>query len=182
MLEHFRRNASRDGIAVEPSLLTWEELTCHYVQAFDVVMCRGGASFLYAGGWDVDAPPQRETVTSAVGQFVACVRPGGRLYVDMIPADSLAGREPKRTTYPPLNVGGHRVELEETLTNDPDKGIRIWRARLTIDGAHHEFKRRSHYLRQDELLDILGAAGLTDVRQEAVPGERYDVFTGKRPS
>lgn len=181
MLEHFRRNASRAGAEVVPALLTWDKLSSHYSALFDVVMCRGGASFLYAGAWDEDVEPELSAVTTAIGQFVACIRPGGRLYADMISAEGLAHREPQRTVHPPLVIGDHVVELEEELINDPGRGLRIWRSHLTIDGTRHEFRRRSHYLGQDELVGILTSAGLTDVRKEAVPGEHYEVFTGRRP-
>jgi hypothetical protein len=45
-------------------------------------MCRGGGSLLYAGTWDDDRPLDRDALTDAVRQFVECLRPGGRLYVD----------------------------------------------------------------------------------------------------
>jgi SAM-dependent methyltransferase len=182
MLEHFRRNALREGVGIQPAQVRWEELSAHHGEAaFDVVMCRG-CSLLYAGTWDDDQPPDRTLLTGAIQEFVACIRPGGRLYVDTSSAESLRAREPQWTRRPRFTVGTHSVELREVVTNDPDRGIRIWQSWLDIDGVTYEFERRSHYLPHDQLVDLLAGAGLVDIQQEQMKSEHYQVFTGKRPA
>ena len=181
MLEHFRENARGAGLAVEPLQLLWEALFDHFAGAFDVVMCRGGGSLVYAGTWDEDLPPDRGAVTTAVRNFYDCLRPGGRLYVDTTRAEDLARAEPQRARHPTIVVDGHTVELEEEVTNYPDRGMRVWRSRLRVDGTTHEFARRSHYFSHDEFTGLLTAAGFVDVQPEPVRGETYAVFVGRRP-
>jgi SAM-dependent methyltransferase len=181
MLERFRENARAAGLAVEPVRLLWEELSDRFAGSFDVVMCRGGGSLIYAGTWDEDLPPSRDAIRAAVGSFYDCLRPGGRLYVDTTRAEDLARSEPQRALHPGLVVDGHVVELEEEITNHPERGIRVWRSRLVVDGTTYEFSRRSHYLPHDELTGLLGDAGFVDVHAEPVRGETYAVFVGRRP-
>lgn len=179
MLAHFRHNAA--DLALTPHRVRWEDLAEHFgPQRFDVVMCRG-CSFLYAGTWDNDSQPDRRTLLATMQQFVACLRPGGRLYLDTARADSLAGTGWSHSPSRSLTIGAHLVELEEWLTNKPDEKIRLWRSRLTIDGRVHEFERRSHYLSHGELVTLMTEAGLVNVRAEQVEGEYYQVFTGRRP-
>ncbi|ALG13353.1 class I SAM-dependent methyltransferase [Kibdelosporangium phytohabitans] len=178
MLTHFRRNAA--GLGLEPQCVRWEDLAGHFGPGrFDVVMCRG-CSFLYAGTWDNDSQPDRGALVAIMRQFVACLRPGGRLYVDTARADSLAAQGWSHSPRRGLTIGTHHVELEEWLTNKPDEGIRLWHSRLTVDGRVHEFERRSHYLPHSELVALMTSAGLVDVRAEHVEGEYYQVFTGRR--
>jgi SAM-dependent methyltransferase len=181
MLDHFRRHARRAGVTLDAVLLRWDELSDHFGAVFDVVMCRGGGSLLYAGTWDDDRPLDRDALTDAVGQFVECLRPAGQLYVDTTRAENLARRDPHRIRHPQLAIGEHIVELEEVLTTDREHRVRIWRSRLRVDDATYDFERRSHYLPHDELVALLLRAGLTDVHEQQVRGESYTVFTGKRP-
>ena len=181
MLEHFRRNAHRLGVGIQPMHVRWEELSAHHGEAtFDVVMCRG-CSLLYAGTWESNRSPDRAALTAAINEFIACIRPGGRLYVDVSSAESLECREPQWTRRPRLTVGTHSLGLKEVVTNDPERGIRSWRSWLDIDGVTYEFERRSHYLPHDQLVDLLADAGLVDIRKEKVQSEHYEVFTGRRP-
>ncbi len=178
MLGHFRRNAARAGVRMPVSRVRWEDLARHHGRAFDVVMCRG-ASFPYAGTWDADSPPSRATLAASVRQFVACLRPGGRLYLDIPHRSDVARRGPQRVRHPRLRVGGHTVDLEETVTNHPDRRIRRWETRLTVDGRTTTFERRSHLLWPDELEALFRGAGLRDVRRESVRGEHYQVYSGR---
>jgi SAM-dependent methyltransferase len=180
MLRHFRRNAR--GVEVEPVLARWEELAGeHGTGRFDVVLCRG-CSFLYAGTWDRDLPPDRAALATAMAQFVACLRPGGRLYVDTAREESLSAAGWQPSPRRRLVIGSRRVELEERLMNVPDDGIRVWQSRLTIDGRKYEFERRSHHLRHDELTALMSDAGLVEISRQQVAGEHYQVFTGRRPA
>lgn len=179
MLRHFRRNVARAGLAIESDHVRWEHLAGRHRSAFDVVMCRG-ASFPYAGTWDRDAEPDRAALTASMEQFATVLRPGGRLYVDTTHADDLARVGPQINRFPSLVVAGHAVEVVEVITNQPHLGIRVWHTFLTVDGITHEFQRRSHYLRPNELVDLLTAAGLVDVRAEEIPGEHYQVYSAVR--
>lgn len=181
MLEHFRRNAERQGVSPEATQSRWEELSTHHGEGrFDVVMCRG-CSFLYAGTWDADAEPDRTILATAMRQFVACVKPGGRLYIDIARAADLDDPEPQWTPQRTLIIGDHRVELREVVRNHPDKDIRVWHSWLEVDGRSYEFERRSHFLRHEQLVDLMTTAGLVDVRPETVAGEHYEVYAGHRP-
>lgn len=182
MLAHFRENARKAGLAVEPLQLLWEQLAGRFLGVFDVVMCRGGGSLIYAGTWDENLPPDRNAVTTALQSFYDCLRPGGRLYVDTTRADDLARPEPQREQHPTRVVDSHVVELEEEVANYPQEGIRVWRSWLRIDGTTHEFVRRSHYFSHEEFADMLTGAGFADVHPETVCGETYAVFVGSRPT
>ncbi|MGQ0679985.1 MAG: class I SAM-dependent methyltransferase [Actinomycetota bacterium] len=177
MLDHFRRNAKVLGVGVEPSQARWEELRRHFSTRFDVVMCRGG-SFPYAGTWDKDVPPNRDSLSQALDQFVACLADGGRLYIDTTQSDELPPHGWAR--HPDLVVGSHLVQLEERVDADPEQGIRIWHSRLVLDGVSYDFERRSHYLPHKHMTELLTNAGLQWVRRDTVPGEHYDVFVGTR--
>src|SRR5262249_23728488 len=114
-------------------------------------------------------------------QFAAMVRPGGRLYVDIMDADTLARREPDHSVYPPVRVGDRTVELKEMIINDFEARTRVWKSTLMVDGVPHEFSRHSHKIDHGELVSMLTGAGLVDVRAESMPSERYQVFTARRP-
>ena len=181
MLELFHRNVAERGVDLRADLVRWEELTDHHgPAAFDVVMCRG-CSLLYAGTWDADTRPDRTVLVAAIGQFAACVRPGGRLYVDTARGADLDRRDALWSPVREMRLDGHHIELREVVVNRPDEALRSWRSWLTIDGVTHEFARTSHYLRTEELIGLLTEAGLTDVHREHVEGEHYDVIVGRRP-
>lgn len=180
MLAHFRRNAEARGVLPTATRARWEELSeVHGTGAFDVVMCRG-CSLLYAGTWDEDGEPDREILTSAVKQFVACLRPGGRLYVDIAHRADLESLAAQWSPVRELTIGDHHIELREVVSNRPDDRTRVWRSWLTVDGVTHEFARRSHHLGHEELVELLTDAGLVDVHPEPIPGEHYAVFVGTR--
>jgi SAM-dependent methyltransferase len=180
MLGHLRRNLRLEGLSVPWAQVRWEWLGHLFPESFDVILCRG-ASFPYAGTWDIDATPDRRALDDSMHQFAAALRPGGRLYLDTIRAADLASTEPQVGRHPRLTVGGHRIDLDEVVTNHPDRGIRIWRARITVDGTAHEFTRRSHLLTADQLTALMTAAGLVDVRRVEIAGEHYEVYTATRP-
>jgi SAM-dependent methyltransferase len=180
MVSIFARNARSAGLAVVPTLVEWKRLPSVFGPVFDVVMCRG-SSLVYAGTWDDDVEPSRTAVGDAVASFVRCLRDGGRLYVDTTSRVNLRATEPVRTSYPPIELDGHRVRVEEVIENDVARRRRTWRSTLTVDGAEFSFSRRSYYLRHEELERMMVRAGLTDVGRADVRGEHYDVFVGRRP-
>lgn len=181
MLRHLERNARLEAVDVAPHQVLWEDLRQYFGPVFDVVMCRGGGSYLYAGTWDTDGTPTGDALSGSVRQFIDCVRPGGRLYVDVTRAEDLARTEPQWSRRPRLLVGQHTVDLEELITLEPERGMRVWHSWLSIDGTCHEFERRSHFLPHDALVGLLREGGLEDVHAEPVPGEHYDVYVGRRP-
>lgn len=147
---------------------------------FDVVMCRG-CSLIYAGTWDTEAEPDWSALVSAVENFVGCLRPGGRLYVDTTREEDLHGEYPQVEEHAPRIVDGHRVQWREHITADPQARVRCWRVSLRIDDSSVSFERKSHYVPHAELASVLEQAGLEDVSRVEVPGERYAVFVGRRP-
>lgn len=44
-----------------------------------------------------------------------------------------------------------------------------------------EFRRHSHTIGSDELVQILKDCGLVDIRPTEIAGEYYDIFTAQRP-
>jgi SAM-dependent methyltransferase len=180
MLAHLCRNLQLEGLSIPWAQVRWEWLGHLFPESFDVIMCRG-ASFPYAGTWDTNATPDRGALDDSIRQFAASLRPGGRLYLDTIRAADLARAEPQLVRHPTLAVGAHRIDLDEVITNQPDRGLRIWHARITVDGTSHEFTRRSHFLTADQLTGLMTAAGLVEVRQVRVSGEHYEVYTAIRP-
>ncbi|MCX4746930.1 class I SAM-dependent methyltransferase [Kitasatospora sp. NBC_01287] len=181
MLRHFRRNAKDAGLAVEPSLLLWSELPRRHAGEFDVVINRGGGNYKYAGAWEQEKLPDRGAMAEAIGQWVRCVRPGGRFYVDIASDSDAGGADSWETEHPPMLVGEHRVELTERIAVDRARGVRSWESRLVVDGTAHEFRRLSHSITSEELVQILRDCGLVDIRLTEVAGEHYDIYTAIRP-
>jgi len=181
MLAHFRRNARLEGLDVRPQQMLWEELPDRYAGQFDVVLNRGCGNYRYAGAWDGCGLASRQEMARAISQWVACVRPGGRFYVD-IPREEDPGATHSPITHRPLMlIGDHAVELSERIAVDPTSDIRTWTTWLSLDGVDYEFERRAHHIRHEELRDILTGCELVDVRQIDIPGEYYDVFCATRP-
>jgi SAM-dependent methyltransferase len=178
MLARFRGKAQREGVALEPRQVRWQDLARSYPRAFDVVMCRG-CSLIYAGTWDTAADPDWSALVSAVENFAACLRPGGRLYVDITPEAELYGEYPQVEEHPPRTVDGHRVQWREVLTADPAARVRTWQTALTIDGESFEIERKSHFLPHGDFTRLLEDVGLHDVSPVEVPGERYAVFSAR---
>ena len=182
MLEHFARNARLEGVDARALRVPWDELPGRYAGVFDVVLNRGCGNYRYAGVWDHGGLADRGAMAEAISHWVACLRPGGRLYVD-IPPDPPAGVPPTSTTrHPTLLVGGHVVDLDERIAVDHRTGIRTWSTRLTVDGRTYEFERRAFHVEAGELVATLADCGLADVHRVDVPGEFYDVYCGVRPA
>ena len=178
MLERFRSNAEAAGVPIEPRQALWEELDRLYPASFDVVICRG-CSFIYAGTFETDAEPDRGALEASLRSMVACLRPGGRLYVDTTQEEHLDGEE--WSSHPPRTIDGHRIEIDERVIADPEAGRRRWNVQLRIDDASFDFERHSHYLPHAEFAQLLESGGLVDVGKADVTGERYAVFEGRKP-
>jgi len=180
MLERFRKKAQAAGLQIEPLQVRWEELGERFPAMFDVVMCRG-CSLIYAGTWDTEADPDWSKLVAATENFVRCVRPGGRLYVDTTREEDLYGKYPQIEEHPPRTIDGHQVQWREYLTADPRARVRNWQVSLQIDDATFSFERKSHYIPHAEFVALLTDAGLQDIGRVEIPGERYAVFVGRRP-
>lgn len=180
MLERFRRKARAAGVALEPRQARWQELGALYPSSFDVVLCRG-CSLIYAGTWDTDADPDWSAFVTAVENFVRCLRPGGRLYVDTTTEEDLHGEYPQVEEHGPHLIEGHRVQWRERVTADADAGVRSWHVTLRVDDTLVGFERKSHYVPHAKFVKVLEDAGLADIGPVEIPGERYAVFVGRRP-
>lgn len=181
MLAHFRRNASVNEVDLDAELVLWEDLPRRYGSTFDVVMNRGGASYIYAGAWDEEGLAERSAMSEALGQFAACLRPGGRFYVDITRAADLERIEPSVAVHPTMLVGDHVVNVAEEIGINRDTMIRTWHGVLTVDGQEYEFRRHCRPLQHSDLIDILTGFGLVNVRKTPINGEYYDVYTATRP-
>jgi SAM-dependent methyltransferase len=182
MLGHFRRNARLQGLSVTPQRVLWQDLPTRYAGRFDVVLNRGGGNYRYAGAWDRGGLASRSAMAEAIGQWVACVRPGGRFYIDIPPEEPATGAPPEITCRPALLIGRHTAELSERIAVDPVSRIRTWTTWLVLDGVRYTFERRAHHIRHKELFAMLIGCGLVEVRQIDVPGEHYDIFCAVRPA
>jgi SAM-dependent methyltransferase len=179
MLERFRRKAHAAGATLEPQQARWEALGALYPAMFDVVLCRG-CSLIYAGTWDTDADPDWSAFVTSVENFVRCLRPGGRLYVDTTTESDLHGTYPQVAEYGPHVIDGHRVQWREEVTAKPDAGVRSWQVSLRVDDEPVSFERKSHYVPHANFVKVLEDAGLENVGPVEIPGERYAVFVGRR--
>jgi SAM-dependent methyltransferase len=179
MLERFRSNAQAADVELEPLQARWEELDALYEAEFDVVLCRG-CSFLYAGTFDSNAEPDRSALERSISNFVHCLRPGGRVYVDAPHEEGLDDEDPQWTEHPPRMIDGHQIEMRERVIANPEAGIRRWNVQLSVDGAPFALERKSHYMPHAELLGLLQNAGLEEVGRADVSGERYAVFVGRK--
>ncbi|TDC81662.1 class I SAM-dependent methyltransferase [Micromonospora sp. KC606] len=181
MLRHFRRNARIEGLDIKPVLLDWADLPGRYDREFDVVINRGGGNYIYAGVWEEEGLAAESAMAEAIGQWAACVRPGGRLYVDTTRAQDLDRTEPQIVRHPTMVIGDHRVDIVEQVSIDRVRRRRAWESELTVDGVRTNFRRRSHYIRHEQLLAALRDLGLEGIRREPIRGEFYDVYTATRP-
>jgi hypothetical protein len=50
---------------------------------------------------------------------------------------------------------------------------------LKVNGTAHEMTRHSHYLPHSELVEMLAACGLRNIRKEQIHGEHYTVFVAE---
>jgi Methylase involved in ubiquinone/menaquinone biosynthesis len=180
MLERFRHVAKAADIPIEPVQALWEELGELYAGSFDAVLCRG-CSFIYAGTFEADVPPDWSALESSLRSFVRCLRPGGRLYLDCPKEEDMQDEDSGWMKHPPRTIDGHQIEIEERLFTDRTARQRRWMVQLRIDDASTEFERRSHYLPHAEFAGLLQDAGLEDVGRADVTGERYAVFVGRSP-
>jgi SAM-dependent methyltransferase len=180
MLERFSRNALVAGVPIEPVQALWEELEGLYAGQFDAVLCRG-CSLVYAGTFESDADPDRSAMEASVRSLAGCLRPGGRLYVDCPKEEALREDDSGWMKHVPRTIDGRHIEVEERLVADREARIRHWSVQLRIDEASFDFQRRSHLVPHDEFAALLEGAGLEDVGPAEIGGERYAVFTGRRP-
>ena len=178
MLAAFRRNAVNAGVTVVPQCVLWADLSKHFQGEFDVVMCRG-SSLIYAGAWESERIQDRSAMWEALRSFADCVAPGGVLYVDTTSEANLELRDPENNAYEPRVIDGKTVELSEVVSTDRKNRIRTWKSMLKVDGAAHEITRYSHYLPHEELIEMLQACGLRNIRKEQISGEHYTVFVAK---
>lgn len=180
MLRHFRRNAALEGLEAEAELVSWEELPERYADQFDVVMNRGGGNYIYAGTWENGGLAGHEEMAEAIRQWIACVRPGGRFYVDITREEDLTRVGPQVSAHPTMLIGEHRVDITERIEIDHSTGVRVWHSDLVIDGERYEFERRCRFLPHGRLVSILEKSGLDHVRKTPIKGEYYDIYTAVR--
>ena len=88
-------------------------------------------------------------------------------------------RDPENNTYELRVIDGKTVELSEVVSTDRNNRIRTWKSMLKVDGTAHEITRYSHYLPHEELIEMLQACGLRNIRREKISGEHYTVFVGE---
>ncbi len=178
MLAAFRRNAKSAGLNVVPHCVLWADLSKYFQGGFDIVMCRG-SSLIYAGTWESERIQDRSAMWEALQSFADCVAPGGVLYVDSTSEANLELKEPEKNTYEARVIDGNTVELSEVVSTDRVHRVRTWKSMLKINGTAHEITRYSHYLPHEELIEMLQACGLRNIRKEQISGEHYTVFLGE---
>jgi SAM-dependent methyltransferase len=178
MLTRFRASARRCGLDVSPLQRRWENLGREFPDQFDAVLCRG-SSLIYAGTWDMDAPPDRGVLERSVSGLAACVAPRGRLYVDTTKKEDLRRKRTCARSYLEL-VDGQVVTVDECIDADAEAGVRTWSAVVEFAGRQIRFRRRSHLLAHETLVAMLRSAGLVDVRPVDIDGENYDVYVARR--
>jgi SAM-dependent methyltransferase len=178
MLAAFRKNAAHGGLAVVPHCVLWADLSRYFQGEFDIVMCRG-SSLIYAGAWESDRIQDRSAMWEALRSFSDCVAPGGVLYVDTTSEANLEIKEPEKNNYEARIVDGNTVELSEVVSTDRVNRVRTWKSMLKVNGTVHEMTRHSHYLPHSELVEMLEACGLRNIRKEQIQGEHYTVFVAE---
>jgi len=115
----------------------------------------------------------------ALRSFADCLAPNGVLYVDTTCEANLELKEPEKNTYETRVIDGNAVALSEVVSTDRVKRVRTWKSMLKINGIQHEITRFSHYLPHSELVEMLEACGLRNVRKEQIQGEHYTVFVAE---
>ena len=115
----------------------------------------------------------------ALRSFADCVAPGGVLYVDSTSEANLELKQAEKNTYEARVIDGNKVELSEVVSTDRVNRVRTWKSMLKINGAAHEMTRYSHYLPHSELVEMLKACGLRNIRKEQISGEHYTVFVAE---
>ncbi len=178
MIAAFRRNATRAGLTVVPHCVLWADLSRYFQGEFDIVMCRG-SSLIYAGAWESERIQDRSAMWEALRSFADCVAPGGVLYVDTTSEANLELKEPENNTYESRVIDGNTVELSEVVSTDHVNRVRTWKSMLKINGTAHEMTRYSHFLPHSELVEMLEACDLRNIRKEQIQGEHYTVFVAE---
>ena len=181
MLELFRQNAEKRGVAIEPRCLLWTEL--HQIDGqFDCVMLRGN-SLVYCASWaDQDGRFDPQKADIGIQQSLAAVfrkvRPGGFLYVDIT---NLREREGVRDFGERAEDGIHYA-LRMEASYDIGRSHRILHSTLTRNGVVEERIYNSYFLPHARLVQLLHDAGFSRVEQyRPVNGETsYSVFLAYR--
>lgn len=179
MLERFRRNAATVGLRPDAVRANWDELGEIFPGKFDVVFCRG-CSLIYAGTWDADSDPDPEVLKSSVRGLIRCLRPGGRLYLDVAEEVDGFDHDPPWDEHVHRNGEGSVVRLRERVVVEIGSSLRCWQVEWQEADQMHRLERRSHYLPHIRLAEICREAGLVGFHRIEVSGERYAVFAGWR--
>lgn len=180
MIDRFVEKARSENVSIKPEQLKWDELSSHYWNSFDIVMCRG-SSLIYAGGWDNKLSDNREIIFSSLKNFYECLKPGGFLYVDTTSSRTMKRTSPEYNIYQSQVINGLEVKLEETIKTDREKQLRIWEPIVTINNVKHSLLRYSYYLLHSELKEMLKACGFSKIEKKKISGEHYDVFIAHKP-
>jgi len=99
--------------------------------------------------------------------------------VDTTSEANLEIKEPEKNTYEARIIDGNTVELSEVVSTDRVNRVRTWKSMLKVNGTAHEITRHSHYLPHSELVEMLEACGLRNIRKEQIQGEHYTVFVAE---
>jgi SAM-dependent methyltransferase len=195
-------NALKTGVAVQPldadgdhsaihlGLATWEQLPEVFSRRFDLVMCRGQTIYHLV---------ERSAIVEAIRHMAALLRPGGSVLLDVLRwSPDLHGEEGRdhvkfRGWLPPddhANPLGCRVIFVDSLSYREDpravRGV-IQTKSLMVLGDFPEGARVIEELAVDgapftaeDLGEMAGEAGLTEISQLDIQGPRYAVVVGRR--
>ena len=177
MLEEFRKRANAKYLDVEPVHVLWENLGTIFHNHFDVLLCRGN-SLIYANSWDIERNNSLESISLALKNFYACLKPDGLLYIDTTCEEKLQ-KSIEETDYPPVGINGTEIKLYDKVILDKDNMFRLWRPTIYINGTSYTIQRRSRYLPHEKLYELLLDCGFHGVEKIDIPGEHYDVFIAR---
>jgi len=175
MIDIARRNAEMAGVDLRLVVAPYASMHASVGNGFDGVFCQGNA--LAAAG-------TAEAAREAIQQFAACLRPAGRLFIQIVNFDLMRGEEPCVRGPRVGTVDGREYVSVRQFQFVGDQ-IQVTNITLFNDGG---WKQRAHCgllypIAPDELCDWCDEAGLgTDhlwgdyARQAFDPQQSTDVL------
>jgi SAM-dependent methyltransferase len=201
MLSECVLNAINNGLAIQPldgnqglttihlGIATWEQLPQVLSRRFDLIMCRGQTIYHLV---------ERSAIVETIRKMAALLRPGGHVLLDVLRwTPDLHGEEGRdhvrfREWLSPddeANPLGCRVIFVDSLSYREDsravRGV-IQTKKLIVlgdfaDGARvvEEIAVDGAPFTAEDLSEMAGEAGLTDMAQLDIQGARYAVVVGR---
>jgi SAM-dependent methyltransferase len=184
MLRRFRKNCVKEGVRLESARLKWQDLSRHFSEEFDCVMCRGN-SLPYVISWNgkADISNASAEIEISIKNFYRVLRKGGVLYLDIHTREALT---PERTVitedFGEKKINGIKTSMRWKIRHDLVNSKRTWEPCIIMKrgNATEEIKAvvDGYHIKHHELLEFVRKAGFSRIEayKHFRGEENYDVF------